>query len=294
MELRSIWAELHKGGNTEPAEAIVQPRGRHRPKTSPFTRSPSSITHRYRRILQCWAQPGTRLQLHQGSRNKATNSQDTFFCVDKDLDLPAATPASGACWRLWTSPKPLPRGSMGKGELHGMALPAQLHGQDQAHQKQQVGAGIAEATPSLLPPAPCCQHPAAGLQGSKGDGGAGQQEELGACSETWKTTSPGAARREPLAAPQKPHAGAHRHHFSQGQAARAQQGRSRRMPSPRLAAARAPAHTEGYRSKPPALAQAQHRRGLLPLLPFQRESCRLVGSEKAAVLSPCSRSWIHL
>lgn len=155
-ELRSVRTEPREGGSTEPAlgsqlKQLCNPQRQAEAQDLTFLAkrpqsAPPEITHHYLRISSCTTglQPpqgpslGSRLQLHQGFRNKTTNSQDTFSCVNKDLDLPAtaATPGSGACQRLWTSPKPLPRGSKEKREPHGMALPVHLHGRDQAHQKE--------------------------------------------------------------------------------------------------------------------------------------------------------------
>lgn len=139
--------------------------------------------------------------------------------------------------------------------------------------------------------ASCCR--AAGQR--RGQRSAAAERRWGCCPETWKTTGPGAPSREPLAASQKPQAGAHGHRFSQGQAAGAHQGRivpcSQVTPSPRLAAGTCPRARRGpseQASEPaPALAQARVQRPAperapLPSLPFQRESCELVGTEKAA------------
>lgn len=114
---------------------------------------------------------------NQAFRNKTTNSQDTFFCVNKDLDLPttAAIPGSGAWGRLWTSPKPIPRGFKEKRQPHSTDLPVHLHGQDRAYQKHlsgkkhRGGNNITTALSILLP----------GCRTAKETEECGSREEMG-------------------------------------------------------------------------------------------------------------------
>lgn len=115
------------------------------------------------------------------------NSQGTFFCVNKDLDLPApaAIPESGASWRLWTLPKPLPRGSEENREPQGTALPGvsmakTMDKLEKALQRQHLHY--------------CPQHPA----GSIALPGCRAVRRWMCCSETRKTTGLGAPSREPL------------------------------------------------------------------------------------------------
>lgn len=235
----------------------------------------------------------------QGFRNKTTNLQDTFFCVNKDLDLsaPVAIPGSVACWRLWTLPS---QGLQGEKGSPGHGPPWCLHGQDHG----QVGKGAAEATPSPLPSASRCQHPAARLRVSDGDGGAQQQGGDGdAAQRPGKPQLRVLPVESPLAASQKPHAGAHGHRFSQGQAGKAPQGHTVPCSDGSSLQTRAPAHAEGYRSKArssssagtSARAEAGTGEGTAALAALPKGKLQAAGHSKGSgALSTSSQSWIHL
>lgn len=220
------------------------------------------------------------------------NLQGTFFCVNKDLDLPApaAIPESGASWRLWTLPKPLPRGSEENREPQGTALPGVSMDKttdkwEKALQRQHLHH--------------CPQHPAASIALP----GCRAVRRWMCCSETRKTTGLGAPSREPLGSiaqtarrcPQAP-----------------LQPRSSRQSAPRSRCTlldgsslrtRAPAHTEGYRTKARgssgtgagARAEAGTGAGTAALAALPKGKRQVGGHRKySGVLSTSSQSWVHL
>lgn len=261
---RENWAKRGWDRGVLSAEAVVQPRkARLEPKTSPSSPAghglrPSKTHSPLSEDLfsRCWA-AATReaqpMRRHRGFRSKTTNSQDMFFCANKDLDLPAAAGSPGwlgVCRRLWTSPKPIPRGSKeGAGAPQPGSPPAASpRWPGSRPSKARRGEGDAGALPS----ASQRPHPTAGERDGEGSGGRGGEETaMGQPRvQVLLTEGPRQRRRNHRRCPRA---------LLQPRASGWRAARTRRTLS--LTAARVPKHAEGYRSEPLGQLQHGHVRG---------------------------------
>lgn len=247
--------------------------------------------------------PGSRLQLLQGFRNKTTNSQDTFFCVNKDLDLPAtaATPGQGPDGDFGLRQSPSPGAPRRRGSP--MAPSWMRPGLSKATSRRWCcGGNTFTAALSISLSAFRCRA----AEQPRGQRNMMAKRRRGHCSETWKVTGPGAPSKEPWAASQKPHAGAHGH--LQPRTSSQSTPRSRRTLLPTNAQPQArckhvaqlmPRLREQTSSQLQhwhrRVGRGRHQRGHpCPHCPSRGKAAAWWALKRQRVLSPGSGSWIHL